>query len=214
MPIKTIVFDFGRVVGFFDHRLTTSRLAAHTRLSADEMHAHLFGGTLEDDYESGKISTSEFLQRVRATCGLTCADEIIATAWGDIFWPNQEICALLPLLKPRYRLLLGSNTNELHARHFCKQFADWLRYFDALVLSHEIGVRKPQAGFFEHCSRLAGCPPAECLFIDDLAANVAGARACGWQGIVYTGFAELCEQLTALGIDTSRLAGDRRSHLQ
>jgi putative hydrolase of the HAD superfamily len=169
------------------------------------MHTSLFGGTLEDDYESGRISTREFLQHVRQACRLTCPDEIIATAWADIFWPNQEICALLPRLKPRYRLLLGSNTNELHARQFCGQFADSLRHFDALVLSHEIGVRKPKAGFFEHCTRLAGCAPAECLFIDDLESNVAGARACGLQGIVYSDFDDLCKQFTDLGIECARL---------
>jgi len=209
MTIETIVFDFGRVVGFFDHRLTTNRLAVHAGLPAEEMHTYLFGGALEDDYESGRISTSEFLKRVRETCRLSCPDEIIAAAWADIFWPNPEVCALLPRLKPHYRLLLGSNTNELHARHFCGQFADRLRHFDALVLSHEIGVRKPKPGFFEHCARVAGCAPAACLFIDDLAANITGARACGWQGIVYTGFADLCKQLTALGIDDAGLAGDR-----
>ena len=96
---------------------------------------------------------------------------------------------------------MGSNTNELHARQFLEQFADRLQHFDALVLSHKIGVRKPKAGFFEHCIRLAECAPAECLFIDDLAANVAGARACGWQGIVYTSFPDLRQQLMALGIE-------------
>jgi putative hydrolase of the HAD superfamily len=200
MGIKTIVFDFGRVVGFFDHDLTSRRLAAHGYLPAEAYHNILFGRSLEDDYESGRISTDEFLRQVRDACRLTCSDEIIAAAWADIFWPNPEICALLPQLKPHYRLLLGSNTNELHARQFLRQFSDWLRPFDALVLSYEIGVRKPKRGFFEHCSRLAECAPAECLFIDDLPANVAGARACDWRGIVYTNFVDFCNELTALGI--------------
>src|SRR5260370_5342880 len=180
MRIKTIVFDFGRVVSFFDHRLTISRLAAHAGLSAVEMHTQLFGGPLEDDYESGRISTSEFLRRVRQICRLTCPDEIIAAASADIFWPNEEVCALLPRLKPRHRLLLGSNTNELHARQFCGQFADWLRHFDALVLSHEIGVRKPRAGFFEHCLRLAECAPGQFLFIDYLLSHVPAPSPVAW----------------------------------
>jgi putative hydrolase of the HAD superfamily len=203
MGIKTIVFDFGRVVGFFDHHLTSRRLAAHGCLTPEVLHSMLFGASLEDDYESGRMSTNEFLARVRESCRLNCSDEIIAAAWADIFWPNAEVCALLPHLKPRYRLLLGSNTNELHARQFLQQFADWLRPFDALVLSYEIGVRKPKSGFFEHCGRVADCAPAECLFIDDLAANVAGARAFGWQGIVYTNFPDFCKELTTLGINGS-----------
>jgi hypothetical protein len=106
MGIKTIVFDFGRVVSFFDHHLTISRLAAHGGIPAAQMHTYLFGGPLEDDYEAGRISTSEFLGKVRASCRLACPDEIIAAAWSDIFWPNQDVCGLLPRLKSRYRLLL------------------------------------------------------------------------------------------------------------
>ena len=121
-------------------------------------------------------------------------------AVADIFRPNPDVCALLPVLKPHYRLLLGSNTNELHAVQFRRQFADVLRRFDHLVLSFEVGVRKPRAGIFENCQRLAGCPPQECLFIDDLPANVEGARACGWHGIVYTGIEDLRARMAALGI--------------
>jgi FMN phosphatase YigB (HAD superfamily) len=199
-PVRAIVFDFGNVVGFFDHRLTSSRLAAHAGIDAEAIHAYLFGGPLEEDFESGRLASADFLQQVRQTCKLTCSEEVLTAAWADIFHPNETVCALLPGLHRHYRLLLGSNTNELHSRHFRRQFAEILRHFDALVLSHEIGVRKPRAGFFEHCRLLAGCAAEECLFIDDVAANVAGAQACGWHGIVYTGSDELRRQLAALGV--------------
>jgi glucose-1-phosphatase len=200
MQIKTLVFDFGKVVGLFDHHLTTKRLVAYAGLPADELHAHLYGGPLEEEYECGKITTAEFLCRVRQTCRLTCSNEVIATAWADIFSPNHEVCALVPRLKPHYRLLLASNTNELHAEQFCRQLADTLRFFDAIVLSHKIGVRKPRAEFFHHCQRLAGCAAEECLFIDDLPGNVAGAIACGWNAIVFTDTTDLLKRFAAFGI--------------
>src|SRR6516162_1527488 len=50
MEIKVLVFDFGNVVGFFDHRRTSRRLAAHADLPADAIHAHLFDRSLEEDY--------------------------------------------------------------------------------------------------------------------------------------------------------------------
>jgi putative hydrolase of the HAD superfamily len=200
MMIQTIVFDFGKVIAFFDHRLISNRLAAHSPLSADVIHSHLFGGPLEQRYDVGQISTPEFLSHVQELCRLSCTKEALALAWADIFWPNDDVIALLPRLKPHYRLLLGSNTNELHTQQFCGQFADALRHFDALVFSHAIGARKPDAAFFAHCQRLADSPAEHCLFIDDLPVNVAGARACGWHGIVYQGIADLLEQLTALGI--------------
>ncbi len=198
--IKTIVFDFGNVVGYFDHQITLRKLCAHTDLDADAIRAAFRAANLEDEYESGRLSTPAFLQRLRAIGQLRCTEDFLATAWADIFRPNPDVCDLLPLLKPRYRLLLGSNTNDLHARQFRRQFAEPLRHFDALVLSHEIGVRKPLAGFFQHCQVLAGCGPAECVFIDDLPANVAGARALGWHGIVFTDIHDLRSRLGDLGI--------------
>ena len=199
--MQAIVFDFGNVVGYFDHYQTLNKLTAYTEMPAPEMYAAVYNGNLEDAFESGRLTTAEFLQRFRELCRLRCDDAYLHAACADIFRPNPDVCALLPRLKSRYRLLLGSNTNALHAIQFRRQFADVLAHLDHVVLSYEIGVRKPRAGFFEHCQRLAGCPPHECLFIDDLPANVAGAQACGWQGIVYTGSTDIRAQLAAFGIE-------------
>jgi putative hydrolase of the HAD superfamily len=122
---------------------------------------------------------------------------------ADIFWPNEELCALIPHLKKRYRLVVASNTNPIHARRFVPQFADTLRHFDALVLSHEVGARKPARAFFEEVIRVASCPPERCLFVDDLPANVAGAKACGIQGIVYSDMEQLRPAMEGLGVRCS-----------
>jgi putative hydrolase of the HAD superfamily len=168
-----------------------------------DIHAFLFGSQLEDDYESGRIGTAEFVRLVRDGCRLRCPGEQIRADYADIFWPNPEVCDLIPRLASRYRLLLLSNTNELHTGRFRPQFADTLRHFAGLVLSHEVGARKPRAEIFQHAQRLAGCLPQECVFIDDLPANVAGARAVGWHGIVYPGHADLVRRLAELGINAA-----------
>jgi putative hydrolase of the HAD superfamily len=200
MNIKALVFDFGNVVAFFDHRLTSNRLAAYTDLPVDTIHGYLFNSPLEEAFDSGKISVPDFLRQVHQTLRLRCTLDELATAWADIFWPNPDVMNLLPLLKGRYGLLLASNTNELHTRQFREQFADNLAHFDFLVFSHDVGARKPEPVFFDHCRRLAGCEAAECLFIDDLPDNVAGAASCGWHGIVYKGLENLHQQLTTFGI--------------
>jgi putative hydrolase of the HAD superfamily len=201
MGIAALVFDFGNVVGFFSHRRASERLAALAGLDADKVHRVLFGSRLEDDYESGRLTTAAFLAEVRRACGLTCADEVIAASYADIFWPNPDVCALLPRLARRYPLLMVSNTNDLHARRFQAQFAEELRPFRHRVLSHEVGARKPKREIFAHAERLAGCAPHELVFIDDLPGNVEGALACGWRGIVYAGVEELRQQLAALGVE-------------
>jgi glucose-1-phosphatase len=200
MSISTVVFDFGNVLAFFSHRRAAEQLAAYSSMSAEAIEAYLFGGRLEDDYEAGRLSTPQFMGLVRETCRLSCTDAQFARAFGDMFTPNAEVCSLVPLLKPRYRLLLLSNTNELHARQFLPQFKDTLDLFDHLVLSHEVGFRKPDPRVFAHCQRLASRPAGELLFIDDLPSNVEGARACGWQGLVYERGTDLRRALEGLGL--------------
>ncbi|MCS7044983.1 MAG: HAD family phosphatase [Gemmataceae bacterium] len=198
--MKTIVFDFGNVVGFFDHFRTLRRLEPYTDLTAQQMFHRVYGSDLEDAFESNRIDESEFVRRFIDLCRLSCTPEFLIAACADIFTPNPEICGLIPRLRPRYQLLLGSNTNCIHSRLYRRQFAEVLRHFDALVLSHEIGVRKPQTAFFEHCQALADGRADECLLIDDVAANVEGARAIGWQGIVYQPNHGLSDRLAALGV--------------
>lgn len=197
--MKTIIFDFGNVIGFFDHHKTLRRLAQHTRLTAEEMMARFRATSLEDDYERGAISTAVFLGRIRRHLELSCSAEEIAAAWSDIFHLNEPMHDLVASLSGRCQLLLASNTNELHALQFRQQFAGTLRHFHHLVLSHEIGARKPCGEFFAHCQRHSDGAADECLFIDDLPANVAGAQRHGWHGIVYQEHAQLRDYLKSLG---------------
>jgi putative hydrolase of the HAD superfamily len=198
--IKTIILDFGNVIAFFSHRLTSQRWAGYADASQEEIHGYLFGGNLEMDFDSGRLSSVLLLRQVRERFNFRCSDEALVEAFADIFRPNPEVCLLVPRLKPRYRLLLASNTNELHCRQFQQQFSDTLNYFDAFILSHEIGVCKPQPAFFQHCLNLANADPGECLFIDDMPQNVTGAHSCGLQAILYSSEENLPARLANLGV--------------
>jgi glucose-1-phosphatase len=199
--MKTIIFDFGNVVGFFDHGRALEKLGPFTPLTREAMYASVYAGTLEDEIERGLLAVPDFVRQVHELWQLRCDVEFLVSAVADIFWPNPEVCELIPKLKLRYRILLGSNTNAIHADRFREQFADVLAHFDALVMSYEIGVRKPSAEFFGHCHRLAQADASECVFIDDLPANIEGARAAGFRGILYRPQEDLAGKLRALGVE-------------
>ncbi len=55
--------------------------------------------------------------------------------------------------------------------------------FDVVVISAEVGMRKPEERIFRHTAELLGLEPQECVFIDDVAANVAAAEAVGLVGL-------------------------------
>jgi putative hydrolase of the HAD superfamily len=203
MSIKTIVFDFGNVVGLFSHRQAAEQLAAYAagNVSVEEMERLLFRSELGEDYEAGRVSSDAFMKYVCKRYQLACTPEEFAVAYSDMFAPNPDVCALLPRLKPHYRLLLLSNTTELHSQHFLPKMAEQVKWFDHVVLSHAVGHRKPRPEVYRHCERLSGSPPAECLFIDDVPENVEGAKACGWHGIVYKPGDDLPAALRTVGVE-------------
>jgi putative hydrolase of the HAD superfamily len=198
--MKTIFFDFGNVIAFFDHQRAIARLARFTDMPPYELTLVLYGGPTEDDYEAGRITTAEYIRLGKLNGRLTCTDGEFAAAFADIFWRNDEVCDLIPRLKPRYHLVLASNTNETHFAHYTKQFADVLGHFDRLCPSHHAGHRKPHAEYFTYCQRFANAEPRECLFVDDLPANVEAAARHGWRGVCYQTPGRLAAQLRDAGI--------------
>lgn len=75
------------------------------------------------------------------------------------------------------------------------------RLFDGTMISCDVGVVKPCERIYRLFTERFSLAPEECLFIDDAAPNVAGAVACGWQGIVFHGSSEeLEEKLRQAGI--------------
>jgi putative hydrolase of the HAD superfamily len=198
--MQTIIFDFGNVVGFFDHGRTLQKLLPYTTWTRDAMFASVYVGDLEERFERGEMSVQQIVEHLHRLWELQCEPDYLHDAIGDIFWPNPEVCELIPQLAGRYRLLLGSNTNAIHSSRFVVQFADVLSHFDSLILSHEIGTRKPDAEFFRHCHRAAEAPADRCVFVDDLAANIEGAKSIGLQGIVYRPNQDLAGKLRELGV--------------
>ena len=58
--------------------------------------------------------------------------------------------------------------------------------------------------FFEYAHRFAEAEPGECLFIDDLPANVAAADEFGWKGVVYRADGTLADKLRAAGVEIGK----------
>jgi putative hydrolase of the HAD superfamily len=55
--------------------------------------------------------------------------------------------------------------------------------FDALVLSHEVGLRKPDPAIYALAAGRLGVPAAACVVVDDLITNVIGAREAGMRAL-------------------------------
>jgi putative hydrolase of the HAD superfamily len=70
--------------------------------------------------------------------------------------------------------------------------------FDAVVISCEVGMRKPEERIFRLAAELLGLEPAECVFIDDIEANVLAAEAVGLVGLQHHQTGSTVERLSEL----------------
>ena len=74
----------------------------------------------------------------------------------------------------------------------------WDEMFHVIVISGEVGMRKPDREIFEHTLELLGVEAAETVFVDDLPANVAAAAGFGLVGVHHRSYAETAAELEAL----------------
>ena len=78
----------------------------------------------------------------------------------------------------------------------------WDDMFDVVVISGEVGMRKPDHDIFEHTLSLLELPASACVFVDDLRHNVAAAVELGMVGVHHESYDQTRLELEAvLGVD-------------
>ncbi len=208
MKRPALVFDFGNVLAFFDYNRAATSLGRPRGLEGAVLLSRMREGGFVShlrEFEAGRLDFQTFATKVTSRVDLQVGHNEFEAAWCDIFTLNDPVVQLVAELKGEgYTLVLGSNTNDPHARHFQTQFAEALAPFDRLVLSYEVGHVKPSAEFYLACAQAAGQPPGDCVFIDDLPENVEGARVAGLQALLFRDVVQLRRELRDLGVVVSQ----------
>jgi FMN phosphatase YigB (HAD superfamily) len=75
---------------------------------------------------------------------------------------------------------------------------EWDGAFDVVVISGEVGMRKPEPAIYLHTATLLGLRPEECVFVDDLSPNVRGAVDVGMVGVRHVSPEQTIDELEAL----------------
>ena len=150
--IKTVIFDLGRVLVPFDFRRGYDRLAPLCGLPAAEIPVRLAATDLVRRYESGGIESHAFVRELARHLNFETSYEDFCNIWSSIFLPETLIPdSMLASIAANYRLVLLSNTNEIHFQMVRKNYS-LLRHFHECVLSYEVGAMKPS----RRCSRSSG----------------------------------------------------------
>jgi 2-haloacid dehalogenase len=127
--------------------------------------------------------------------------EAYAARWpemikGDIPGSVAVLEALAAREVPLYALTNWSHETFHHAR---ARFA-WLEHFRDILVSGDVGIKKPDPRIFRLMLERIGVEPAAVVLIDDVVDNVERARALGMQAVHFTSPAALraTPQLAAL----------------
>lgn len=185
MPIEAVIFDIGGVLEVNPRTGWPERWAA--RLNMD---LAAFERQLDAIWDPGSVGSTALEEIERQTAGaldldpITLAD-LMQEAWAEYVGTlNQELTDYFASLRSRYRTGILSNS-FVGAREREQEAYGFEDMCDAIVYSHEVGYLKPDPRIYHVvCDRLR-VAPGEALLVDDVQANVDGARAVGMTAVTF-----------------------------
>ena len=200
--LEAVIFDLGGVVFAISFERTMESWAVSAGCNPSDI-AQKF--MIDDQYklfEVGKISPEEYRSHVCGVLGISISDEDFDTGWNSIYLDLlPDIESLLLQLKYKTRLLVLTNTNEIHAKEWRVQYSNILKYFEKIFASHEIGARKPSPESFNKILDYLNTTPDRAVFFDDLCDNVEGALSVGISSFVVNSPYEVSEKLNQMGLN-------------
>jgi HAD superfamily hydrolase (TIGR01509 family) len=187
--IKGIIFDcFGVLVGRgFENTYRTA--------GGDPNGDREFIDDMLGKANMGLISDDEFRAGMADKLGIDAGE------WRNLVksaeQPDIDLLNFVKKMRLQYKTALLSNANKGSVER--KIGEAWLKScFDAVVVSAEIGMVKPDPRIYYSTAKKLGLPASECVFIDDAQIYVDGAKTVGMHAILYRGLESLKTDLETL----------------
>ncbi len=197
---SAVVFDLGQVLVPFDYKIFINEIDKHhPGLGEEFVKRYNNNYQIHRGFERGKISQNDFLDQMLTWLDHKITKEQFIQYWSSIFGLNDNVISLLPILKKKYKLYLLSNTNIIH-KNYGYQHYEFLKIFDKLFLSHEVGFVKPEEGIYRAVEKFSGFSPQEHLFIDDIKEYTDAAINLGWDAVQFVGYDDLVTNLKLKGL--------------
>ena len=200
--IQGVVFDFGGV-------MTTSTMPQRVIALAKELgipwEMILRGfSKYRHQYDGGFMTLEELYRATWKDEGLEIEPSVLSrfeeadtASW---LYRNERTLAWMTALKAE-GLKIGILTNmapDFGRIHFCKSFADFIALSDAMVISGDEKLFKPQPEIYNLLQKRIALQPEELCFIDDIQENIDGAKACGWNAIRFVSNEQVAADLAQL----------------
>jgi putative hydrolase of the HAD superfamily len=184
--VKGLLIDFGGVLttNVFDSFKAFCRTEGIPEDSVKKLFRERGEGlSLLRRLEKGELTAEEFSQQFAPLLGVD-PENLVERLFGGV-GPDEAMLGAV-----RRSRAAGVKTGLIS-----NSWGDGLAYdpalldelFDAVVISGEVGMHKPEPEIFLLGAERIGVAPDDCVFVDDLRENCAGAEAVGMKAILHRG---------------------------
>ena len=199
--IRAIIFDYGGVVANDVDPKIQKDIASEFGISLSDTKKAMKG--LLGRYQTGEINDDIFWKEFSNRTGKPLPQDY-RKLWLDRYSKESRIdntiTSLIRNLKSsRYRIALISNTISPHAEYNSKN--NRFSLFDVIILSSEVGRRKPDKHIYELALEKLGIDAESCVYIDDRKEHLLPAENLGMHTILYRDISQLEKDLKTLGIN-------------
>lgn len=195
--IKAVVLDIGGVLMRTEDRSGRRSLEERYHLPANTVDWLVFDSEAAAASTVGQVKEEAAWKAVQDKLDLTDEElaEFIELFWaGDVF--DQRAFDYLRSLRPDYITGILSNAWEGARSGFVQRYGMIEgETVDHILISSELGVRKPDPVIYRHLRETLGVRYNEILFVDDFIENVEGAKGLGIQAVHYQPGMDLVDQI-------------------
>jgi epoxide hydrolase-like predicted phosphatase len=199
--IKALIFDIGGVIIRTEDPGPRRALEQQWGLAAGEAEFLVYNSDAGRQAQLGALRAADHWLAIGDRFGLD-ADGI--AAFKRAFWGgdrvDHELLALIRTLHARYQTAIISNAMDDLLDEVVPRLDPQGDLFDVVVGSAYERIMKPDRAIYERTLARLGRQPQEAIFIDDNAANIAGAEAVGLSVIHYRPGLDLRAALATFGV--------------
>lgn len=187
--MRFILFDIGNVLVHYDHQRTMAALADLYHVAPDSLST--FYSQIGRQFGVGEITPTQIVDMLNSRFNVVHSLEEFTEAFCAGLTRDDAALAYAVALQVDGELAVGaiSNTNAVHVA-WLDDHAPELNEFELVIMSNEVGLRKPDREIYELAMEILGASPAQILYIDDLAENVEAARQLGISAILHHDWAK------------------------
>ena len=144
--------------------------------------------------ERGETAENEFAERFGPLLGIERTEGLVDRLFARMA-PDETMLKAIRVARGA-GVRTGLISNSWGAGRYDRD--SFPELFDGVVISGEVGLHKPEPEIFRLGAERVGLPPEECVFVDDLKENCAGAEAVGMRAVLHRGAERTVPELERL----------------